>query len=348
MLRILLFCTSLWLINSCAAPTQESSSDQANNVLTDSILVTTDRFEFHSHSLVNLHHYLVQTTAFIRKKGITDKQQKLLTFLKDSSHVKNAILQKEDEAIFFAMTYYEDQLIDRNLLFDSLMNHYRYEIMSVKRLNELGEKDLPDSLKMSLFKMHPIFEKYLWDTQKNRNIKWVAERINLIDKIEENCLSKISQFYDSEFPWQKLRIEVCGNYTHWAGAYTSETPYPSVVISSYRKNYQNYHGTEMVFHETSHTLPGVYEKVQPIINNKCKQYKKGKHSRLWHAILFYTAGMVAKEAMEKEVEGLEYSMFMHEFDVSGAYHEVLEKYWLPYLKKEIKLEEALDQMVKNL
>ena len=337
-----------YLAISCSPPNPQTTADQSANILIDSVLATTDRFDFHSHSLVNLHHYLVQTTAFIQKKGIEDTTEILNIFLKDTSYVEDVITDHEAERILSTMDYYKDQLIGRNLLFDSLMNHYRYEIMSVHKLSELRQKDLPDPLINALYDIYPIFEKYLWEAQKNSNIKWVAERIKLILRIEKNCLSKIARYYKSEFAWKKLRIDVCGNYTHWAGAYTSNTPYPSVVISSYRKNYQGHHGTEMVFHETTHTLPGVYENIQPGINEKCQAYKKGKHPRLWHAIMFYTTGMVAKEEMEKEMDGLDYSLFMHEYDVSSRYHEVLEKYWRPYLLGETEMENALDQMVKNL
>lgn len=319
--------------------------NEINNI--DNILAETKYFEFHSNVLINMHHHLYQTARFIDKRKLEKPQDKLTLFFPDDLNVEKEITAKEVESILAALKYYQIELVKFDLM-DSLMNSFRYEMMNIQQTSDLDFLKLPTDLVEILKPIISIFKKHLWSIQKTRNIEWVNERLEVIKSIEEECIEKLQKIYNSQFPWKKLRIDVCGNFTYWAGAYSTKHPYPAVVISSYRKNYKSFSGTEMIFHESAHTLSGVYKNIQPLIKLKCKENSKIEPKHLWHAILFYTSGIVAKEAFEKRNLISNYKIYMEANGVFAEFYVILQKYWHPYLEGEVDMSTALDNLVKKL
>jgi hypothetical protein len=116
-----------------------------------------------------------------------------------------------------------------------------------------------------------------------------------------------------------------------------------ITISSADASYQGPNAFEMLFHEASH---GFSEKVSDALDKELRaQGKLFRRRRFDHAVIFYTAGELARRHLGTyEPYAIRYGIYDRAWE--GAL-PVLEQDWKPYLDGKIDFEAAVRAMVKD-
>jgi hypothetical protein len=116
------------------------------------------------------------------------------------------------------------------------------------------------------------------------------------------------------------------------GAYTTDQP-ALILITS-------------LAHEASHT--GLIAGIERLLEQECSARKKNCDN-LWHAVLFYTVGEVARRHLGADYVpyAVRSGVFAHG-SRRGRYPPLLEQFWRPYLEGRAESRAALTQIVESL
>jgi hypothetical protein len=137
------------------------------------------------------------------------------------------------------------------------------------------------------------------------------------------------------------------------GAYTTLNPLHVTIGSGDPRN-QGLASFEVLFHEASHVLA---ENVNQAIARACRDRGKPIPRDLWHAILYYTTGELARREYATARPPVEQATpaYTPYADRNGLYnqdwnryHQLLQLYWQPYLDGKMTFEMAITRMVNAL
>jgi hypothetical protein len=119
---------------------------------------------------------------------------------------------------------------------------------------------------------------------------------------------------------------------------------PLIRVSSEDPGYAGASGLEMIFHESSHLL---VDRVQGMLDESAKRQGKTLPRGLWHHLLFFTAGRVAKERL-----GSAYVPYWERPEMQAKVRPnvlpALEKEWQPYIDGKAPLASSIDALVAAL
>lgn len=141
------------------------------------------------------------------------------------------------------------------------------------------------------------------------------------------------------------------SYANWAGGYTTLGHPDHTVITSVEPSYQGFSALEMLFHEASHTLlDGRNDPVTRAVEREASTQKRAAPKNLTHAILFYTAGEVARRTLA-EAGVRDYMPVAERGLWKRAWptlKEPLDRFWLPYLDGKLGFDQAIAGLVGSL
>jgi hypothetical protein len=188
-----------------------------------------------------------------------------------------------------------------------------------------------------------------WTDQDATNRRWIAELNGRLERHADAIGRRLEEVYATK--WRHLPIDVDVVATAgWSGADT--IAFPSVPthtqISSRNPGYQGPNALEMIFHEASHELmsPNNGPTAQ-LLAAVAAEAGVGVDRNLWHALLFITAGDLARSAIEKAGEG-PYVPVAEEVlhRAWEPFYQPLVTHWLPYVRgKGERRKAALDLVV---
>ncbi len=189
------------------------------------------------------------------------------------------------------------------------------------------------------------FEPYMrgaWPADDARNKAWIATVEPLISKWGREIASELARRYGITWPERPIRVEVT-QYAGFGGAYTTGDPILT-TMSSEDAGYVGDAALEMLFHEASHGLDtNLTHDLQMAFLARGKREPRS----LDHAIIFYTAGQLARRRL-----GPSYVPYAEK---QGVYRRGWEKYepalrahWQPWLDDQIDMQTALDRLAANL
>jgi hypothetical protein len=115
----------------------------------------------------------------------------------------------------------------------------------------------------------------------------------------EGEAQRLAKAFGGSWPEGVVRIDVAA-YANDLGAYSTEAaagPAPHVVVSSGDDSYAGTAAIEMVFHEAGHSDTLIGAASGPLDAAVEAAGATGAPRDLWHALLFYTAGELAREAL---------------------------------------------------
>jgi hypothetical protein len=268
-----------------------------------SIVATASALEFHSDFWMNLHHALHAAARGVRLENIT-----LFAFSPAEQKIWDS-----------AVEVYRSGYARKDLLFDRDMMKIKIAIgQSADNPNSTG---IPKDLRMALQEAAPIYRERVWATADAANRTWIAEQIRNIQQLAPAETSKLASLFGTPWPTSVVRVDAV-RVANPQGAYTSFGP-SWIVISTGDPNNQNWAGTEVVFHESSHLL---VRPVSSAIEKAAKQASVEVPDVLWHVVLFYIAGEVTRQALLRE--GVMYEPYLYK---TGLF----DRAW-PTMKKPIE------------
>ena len=312
------------------------------------------RFEFHSSFWLNLHLRLYEEGR--RRDGLAVTQGGGAPTPMTAS--SDPVEQKQWNA---AVNYYAANLARRDLLFDNTLPAITDRLAVLEDCPNLSDQagphcvsGLQPDLLAALEEAAPVYRNREWPEQDRHNRVWVANVAPLVRELSPALSKKISRVYESDWPSAPIRVDVAG-YAGPFGAYTTLAP-ARITVSSEDPRNDELPGLEVLFHEASHLLAG---KVEDQIADECNQQKKPIPRDLWHALIFYTTGVLVQQALESTSSGLNgtggvppYISYarrnaLYQRDWQN-YEKLLRAYWQPYLDGKTDFQQAITQLVDGL
>ncbi|NUO48463.1 MAG: hypothetical protein HOV80_06370 [Polyangiaceae bacterium] len=205
--------------------------------------------------------------------------------------------------------------------------------------------DVPDWFFPALASAEPAYKRCLWQEDDARNRKWIAAVLPLLEKAEGRIAERIAAVHGEK--WEgPIPIDVV-SWSNEDGAHTVN-PAHTEVGSTHAAN-QGYAALEIVFHEASHTMINPRSGASIVaLQREADATGVTLPRDLWHAVLFVTAGEITRGAL-RESFGVEYQQYIYTNGLfAKAWPELegpVERYWLPYVRGETKMDEAVKGLV---
>ncbi len=273
-------------------------------------------FEFHSGFWINLHQFLIHQAA---APNPTES---------DSPEWRDAI------------AYYRREMPQDDLLKPgaAALNN---RLSAAGSADELPLAGIDATLAAILTKAAPVYRRAWWPDHNRSNLSWIDAAKPLIEKYGASMSKDIAAAYQTPWPQQPIRVDVCA-YAGPVGAYTTVEP-THITVSSTDTGYQGDAALEMLFHESSHSLDEKLQtELQRELNARGLLFKRRGFS---HAVLFYTAGEITR----KYLPGYQPYGVRHRILENGwpGSLPVLEKDWKPYLDGHADLPSAVRAIVTD-
>ncbi|HSS20560.1 MAG TPA: hypothetical protein VLL54_10830 [Pyrinomonadaceae bacterium] len=217
-------------------------------------------------------------------------------------------------------------------------------------LSQTTAAKLPDSIPKAaatvLEGIMPLYRSAQWDADNRANLFCVAVVKPMLESAGEELAEAHTKVYGVPFPTHIL-VDVVTPYAWEFGAYTVGEPASvHTVISSADPANQGFRALEAMMHEPSHVIVDMNSgAVGGDLNRIAKELGVRPRYNLWHAILFYTAGELTRQALAKR--GVEYQpiitlMYDRGF---GGMKQALETHWQAYIDGKVSRDEALRQIL---
>lgn len=296
-------------------------------------------FRFHVGLWANLHQVLVHE-ALLSRPGFDGPKSNR----GKSVALRGALSAPERSAFDGALHVYDARFTTRNTFTDE-------HVAAVLALTAAGDAPslpstgLPNDLVRALGEAAPVYRAHFWADHRRVDHAYVTAIEPLVARHGAWFVARLVALYQTPWPTAPVDVEVAPAVPPFGASTVGEPPYdgvhaPLVVVSSTDHGYAGESGVEMLFHEGSHLLVG---KVEAMIATSAKRQELSVSPRLWHDVLFFTAGRVARERL-----GPSYVPFAEvpAHDVLAPDRiAVLERTWQPYLDGKTTLEAAVDAVV---
>lgn len=302
-------------------------------------------FEFHSGFWINLHHFLYWQA--LSTNGHSAKRS--LQLRDDDLQELKSLTPEEHRSWDVAVTYYANQMIHRDLLFDRSMEEIKNELENAETESNLTNASIPSELKTVLLAAAPVYQKHWWAKHNARNQLWIRQLLPLVGTYGIAMRKSLAKIYETPWPSQPIRVDTVA-YANWAGAYTTLGPTRPTISTTDQAN-QGIAALEIVFHESSH---GMIDRVMKMIDAQEKLANTHTGNReihfrrdLWHELLFYTAGKLVAEQIPgylpyADKNGLWKRAW------SGPDHELIERDWGPHVDGRASLQDSLAKLIDDL
>jgi hypothetical protein len=271
-------------------------------------------FDFHSNFWVNLHHFLYEQaiSKTPEPSDSADWQHALDVYRRDIA--THELLSREIAGISTALA-------------------------QVENTESLKGSGIDAELIRILERAAPVYKARWWPEHNRKNLEWIAAAAPLVAKYEGVMKKELSTALQTPWPADPIRTDV-SEYASWAGAYTLLDP-TLITISSHDPVTQA--AVESLFHEASHAM---IQKVSDALAAELdSQNKLFRRRAFWHAVLFYTAGEIARRHLDDYIMyGIQNGVFDRAWP--GAL-PVLEKDWKTYLDGKIDLVTAVHRLVED-
>lgn len=279
-------------------------------------------FSFHSNPWLNLHHFIRREAREARPKPELSQDERRIW----------------NDSVAFYKPY-----AARDVTFDPGMGDIANALADAEQATSLADAAIDADLRATLERVRPIYRAHWWDEHDAANNAWTAAVQPLIETHGAALRDAIGRVYDTRWPDQPIRVDVsvvAGQF----GAFATINP-THITISSMDPSYRGARALEMVFHEASHGFSALSEGVREAAARQHVEVPP----RLWHAVLFYTAGELTRR--ELQAHGIAYQ----EYATPEIYASLcgddcrarIVRYWTPRLDGRQSMADALDALVAS-
>lgn len=298
-------------------------------------------FDFHSNFWVNLHQVLFHEALL--RAGKPDRRLQSNTAL-----AAPEVSEQEKAEWNAAITFYSANFGSRQELFDDEMVKINAEL--AKQPDDganLNAGALPSEVAATLGRAAPIYRKYWWPAHNKSNEDWISSQSARVRDLGPKIAAAMTKDLHQQWPVAPLRVDVCFYVPEIGHAYTTDRP-PQTTFSSSAAQLQELSGFETLFHEASHSFA---DTMTNALFAECGAEKKNCGD-LWHAVLFYTAGVETSRALPP-AEQASFTPYAYKYGLYARgdypkYRRVLETDWQAYLDGKTSFPAAIHSMAADL
>jgi hypothetical protein len=321
-----------------AMPRQQVLSHTISASSVDDTVLSTNRFTFQSNFWINLHHFLYQ---WANTRNEPDEQI--------AEEVEIELLAPDErDAWERGIGYYQRVVIERGIL-DTLQGPLIAQLieLGIDQVEAVGA--LPDSTARTLAELMPIYRSRWWEKHDRTNREWIQQLQPLLERHEETLVQQVTHIWKSHWPEQPYRVDIAV-YASRVGAYTPDKPDHSMVSSTFYAN-QGFNALESVLHEAHH-MTSLEQARLSAVYEAFNRRQTTAPRRLYHALLFYTAGELIRSVAAKEGT-VQYQTQAEIFgfykrDRWSGFRKAFDTHWKAVLLGEIDPTAALDRIAADI
>lgn len=283
------------------------------------------RWELQSNFWVNLH-------------------QTMLDASQNGRPLESTLTEFERSAWNNAVHTYRVRFYDRSVVFDEELVRINDALSSA---TDLPPEGFAEEVTKALLSAAPVYRKHRWTEDHRTNLFWISVAEGMLSDTGEELAADHARVYGVAFPPRTL-VDVSAAAGP-NGAYTTLGRFVHTTISSRDPRYQGYAALEMLLHESSHAIVGpTGGAIGPEIQSAARTSGRLAPRELWHAVLFYTSGELARRVLRQR--GIsDYTPAIYKeamFDRAFfGFKEPLETYWQAYLEGRMERADAIAAMV---
>jgi hypothetical protein len=241
----------------------------------------------------------------------------------------------------------------RNVIFDETLVHLNNWLSTISDTGDLSPipKDIDARAVPALIGAAPVYRTHFWLDQSQKNMKWIAAVEPMVTALGSSMASSLAGVYHVD--WLAAPIVVDASFEAGAdGGYTTDGPVGTAahtVIQASNTGYEGEAGFEMVFHEACHAQ-AIEQPLTTAINTEATRQNVKAAPNLWHAIIFYTAGELARRELQKNglADYQPYAIRNGVWDRGWQpLREALERDWQSYLDGRATFDSAMQALVSH-
>ncbi len=298
-------------------------------------------FHFHADLWANLHQVLFHE-AVLPRPGFDGPKS-----LAHRSVAVMADFSAEEAAAWHdALRYYDAHFSVRDSFSDPLIAATRGLTASRDPALLPAGAGVSDDWRDVLVHAGPVYRAHFWPRHEATDRAYIEAMKPLLAANGAWFAHRLAAVWQTAWPTEPIDVEVTPVVPPFGASTIGEPPFngshaPLITVSSLDEGYAGESGLEMIFHESSHLL---VDKVQGMLDESAKRQGKTLPRGLWHFVLFYTAGRVAKERL-----GPAYVPYWERPAMQASSPPnvlpVLVRAWQPYLDGQVPLPAAVDAVV---
>ena len=260
-------------------------------------------------------------------------------------------LDEMDRAAWTAAVDAYSDLGKRDLVFDESLRRVANTLAMVGNVQRLPDSLIPiigANTTAALNEAAPLYRARLWPARQRDNDAWIASAKALLERHEAEMAALLAAMYHITWPSDPILVDVVGE----AGpnsAVTHDGPAGFAAHTQASAGSRRNTGDaplELLFHEAAHT-GSVEGRIQTMINDESARQKLDPPDNLWHAMIMFTSGAVARRELAK-AGAAEYVPYAYRYNqYTPAERSAFERDWQPYLDGTVPLDQALHDLVRD-
>ena len=205
------------------------------------------------------------------------------------------------------------------------------------------------STRVALNSAAPIYRTQVWPARRRGNEAWIASAKALLAQHETTMAAALAQIYAVDWPRDPILVDVVPEVGPNSAITHTGPPGFAAHTQASAGSLRNTGDAplELLFHEATHTarLEG---HIQGMIREECTRQKLPVPENLWHAIIMFTSGSLARQELAKS-GNREYVPYAYRYNQYTPFERsALEKDWEPYLEGKTSREKALHDLVRDV
>lgn len=346
----------LSILSGCAAPVGTGSKPRAGAPARSAqepssagqAVAQTRRFSLYSDPWINLHHFLYQWAfATAHEKG--PRPDVPVVEVRERDELPQ-LAADERQVWTGAVDYYQREVISRNLTFDADLVAVKERLSQAAATHRASLAGLPPQWREILEGAMRVYERHWWPQHDRMNRTWIQSLTPKLQTHEETLTAGLVRAFGGTLPPERVRLDAAA-YSDWSGAYTTPKPNHTVVASS-DPAFQDLNALEIVIHEFSH-LDELEGPLRELLARAFTQSRATPPRDLWHAVIFYTACDLTREAPHTQgIEGYQCVVdrvgLLRRNPRWESYWKSLDAHWKPFLERRGDRDTAMGEVAHDL
>jgi hypothetical protein len=242
-------------------------------------------------------------------------------------------------------------LARRHVLFDDLLRTIGNGLAVVGDVNVLPESlnsIIGANTRVALNSVAPIYRTRVWPARQRDNEAWISSAKALLAQHETSMAASLARIYRVDWPSGPILVDIVGEVGP-NSAITHSGPRGFAAHTQASSGSRRNTGDaplELLFHEATHAAP-VESHIQSMIQEECGRQKLQVPENLWHAMILYTSGAIARQELAK-FGNREYVPYAYRYDqYMPVERSAFDRDWQPYMDGKVSFEQALHDLVRD-
>lgn len=261
------------------------------------------------------------------------------------------LLAAPDREVWNGVLESYGDLATRDVLFDDLLRRIGNSLAMAGDVDVLPENldtIIGANTRVALNSAAPIYRTRVWPARQRGNETWIASAKALLAQHESSMAATLARIYGVGWPREPILVDAVGEVgpnsaiTH-AGppGFAAHTQ----ASTSSRRNTGDA-PLELLLHEATHAAR-METHIQSMIEQECARQKLAVPQNLWHAMIMYTSGAVARLELARS-GNLDYVPYGYRYNqYTPAERSAFERDWQPWVDGKVSLQQALHDLVRD-